>query len=111
MADATGITYRPGQQEEGTWQDTSGVYDADGNPLSLEDYADDIDGDVNNDSRGEDDDWSDDDFEDNDGLVEDQEIFNMDTGWSIENFVANAPAVAAGDYKVEPDLFMLALTI
>lgn len=105
MADATGIKYKPGQQEEEAWQDTSGVYDADGNPLSLEDYAD-VDAAVDNKSE-DDDEWSD--LDDNEGLVEDQEIFNMDTGWSIEDFVAEAPDVAAGDHKVEPYLFKLLL--
>ncbi|KAL3145816.1 hypothetical protein ABBQ38_015190 [Trebouxia sp. C0009 RCD-2024] len=95
LADATGIKYKPGQQEEEAWQDTSGVYDADGNPLSLEDYAD-VDAAVDNKSE-DDDEWSD--LDDNEGLVEDQEIFNMDTGWSIEDFVAEAPDVAAGDHK------------
>lgn len=97
LADATGTRYKPEQQEEEAWQDTSGVYDTDGNLLSIEDYADDVDSEIDN--KGDDDEWSDD-FDDNDGLVEDQEIFNLDTGWSIENFVADAPDVAADDHKV-----------
>lgn len=109
MADATGIKYKPGQQEEEAWQDTSGVYDAEGNPLSLDDYADDSDADVANNS--EDDDDGSDGFEDNEGLVEDQEIFNMDTGWSIEDFVTDdAPDVAAGDHKVESCCFAFLLS-
>lgn len=93
MADITGTEYKPRQQgeEEEAWEDTTGVYDADGNLLSVEDYDDD-------DNVGALDD--DDDFDDNEGLVEDQEIFNLDTGWSIEDFVAAAPETPVADHKV-----------
>ena len=96
LADVTGTRYKPRQQEEEAWEDTSGVYDTDGNLLSVEDYANDNDGALVNS-----DEWIDD-FDNNEGLVEDQEIFNMDTGWSIEDFVADAPAAAVADHKVHP---------
>ena len=95
MADVTGTSYKPRPQEEEAWEDTSGVYDVDGNLLSVEDYANDDDGAVDKDDT-----WIDD-FDNNEGLVEDQEIFNMDTGWSIEDFVADAPAAAVADHKVD----------
>lgn len=95
LADVTGISYKPRQQEEEAWEDTSGVYDADGNLLSIEDYANDDDGALDDDAK-----WIDD-FDNNEGLVEDQEIFNMDTGWSIEDFVAQAPDAAVADHKVD----------
>lgn len=92
MADITGTEYKPRQQEEEeAWEDTTGIYDADGNLLSLEDYAED-------DNVGALDD--DDDFDNNEGLVEDQEIYNLDTGWSIEDFVAAAPETPVADHKV-----------
>ena len=95
MADVTGTSYKPRPQEEEAFEDTSGVYDADGNLLSIEDYANDDDGALDND-----DEWIDD-FHNDEGLIEDQEIFNMDTGWSIEDFVAAAPAAAVADHKVD----------
>lgn len=94
LADVTGTSYKPQQQDEEAWEDTSGVYDSDGNLLSVEDYANDNDG-----ALGNNDEWLDD-FDNNEGLVEDQEIFNMDTGWSIEDFVADAPAAAVADLQV-----------
>ena len=72
LAGVTGVKYKPAQQQDDEWQDTTGVYDTDGNLLSLEDVL-------------EDDDW-DDDFADDSGVVEDQEIFNLDTGWSVQDF-------------------------
>ena len=95
MADVTGTSYKPRPQEEEAFEDTSGVFDADGNLLSIEDYANDDDGALDND-----DEWIDD-FHNDEGLIEDQEIFNMDTGWSIEDFVAAAPAAAVADHKVD----------
>ena len=95
LADVTGTSYKPRQQEEDAWEDTSGVYDANGKLLSIEDYADDNVGALDDDDK-----WIDD-FDNNEGLVEDQEIFNMDTGWSIEDFVAEAPDVAVADYQVD----------
>ena len=95
MADVTGTSYKPRPQEEEAFEDTSGVYDADGNLLSIEDYANDDDGALDND-----DEWIDD-FHNDEGLIEDQEIFNMDTGWSIEDFVAAVPAAAVADHKVD----------
>lgn len=74
LATVTGVKYKPGPQQEDTWEDNTGVYDTDGNQLSLEDISDDND-----------DAWVDD-FGDDTGVIEDKEIFNMDTGWSIQDF-------------------------
>ena len=97
LAEATGLKHKRKQQQDETWQDTTGVYDTDGNLLSIEDYAEDDNDDL--DHATDTDEWSDD-FDDNEGLVEDQEIFNMDTGWSIEDFVANAPEAPPLNSKV-----------
>lgn len=77
LATVTGVKYKPGPQQEDLWEDSTGVYDTDGNQLSLEDISDDDDDD--------DDAWVDD-FGDDTGVLEDKEIFNMDTGWSIQDF-------------------------
>lgn len=77
LATVTGVKYKPGPQQEDSWEDSTGVYDTDGNQLSLEDISDDDDDD--------DDAWVDD-FGDDTGVLEDKEIFNMDTGWSIQDF-------------------------
>ena len=98
LADATGAKYKPKEQQEDAWEDTTGLYDTHGNLLSFEDYADDDDGEALDDDD-DDRDWADD-FGDNEGLVEDQEIFNMDTGWAIEDFIADAPEPPALDHKV-----------
>jgi len=73
LATVTGVKYKP--QQEDTWEDSTGVYDTDGNQLSLEDMSDDDNDDA----------WVDD-FGDDTGVIEDKEIFNMDTGWSIQDF-------------------------
>jgi len=75
LATVTGVKYKPGPQQEDTWEDSTGVYDTDGNQLSLEDMSDDDNDDA----------WVDD-FGDDTGVIEDKEIFNMDTGWSIQDF-------------------------
>lgn len=75
LATVTGVKYKPGPQQEDAWEDSTGVYDTDGNQLSLEDISDDDNDDA----------WVDD-FGDDTGVIEDKEIFNMDTGWSIQDF-------------------------
>ncbi|KAL0037059.1 hypothetical protein WJX77_011070 [Trebouxia sp. C0004] len=75
LATVTGVKYKPGPQQEDIWKDSTGVYDTDGNQLSLEDMSD-----------GDNDDAGVDDFGDDTGVIEDKEIFNMDTGWSIQDF-------------------------
>ena len=98
LAAGTGTKYKPKQHEEEAWQDTSGIYDTDGNLLSLEDFVDDdVAGATGNDD--DDDEWTDN-FDDNEGLVEDKEIFNLETGWSIEDFVADAPEESSANHKV-----------
>ena len=75
LATVTGVKYKPGPQQEDSWENSTGVYDTDGNQLSPEDISDDDNGDA----------WVDD-FGDDTGVIEDKEIFNMDTGWSIQDF-------------------------
>ena len=76
LATVTGVKYKPEPQQEDSWEDSTGVYDTDGNQLSLEGISED---------DNDDDVWVDD-FEDDTGVTEDKEIFNMDTGWSIQDF-------------------------
>ena len=78
LATVTGVKYKPEQQQENDWENTTGVYDTDGNQLSVEDMTED-------DNNEDDDVWTDD-FADDAGVIEDQEIYNMDTGWSIQDF-------------------------
>ncbi len=75
LATVTGVKYKPGPQQEDSWEDSTGVYDSDGNQLLLEDISDDDNDDA----------WVDD-FGDDTGVIADKEIFNMDTGWSIQDF-------------------------
>lgn len=78
LATVTGVKYKPEPQQEDNWENTTGVYDTDGNQLSVEDMSED-------DNSEDDDVWTDD-FADDAGVIEDQEIYNMDTGWSIQDF-------------------------
>ena len=98
LSNLTGVNYNPPRRNivfDDSKVISTGTYDSSGRRVDDEDDDDGSDGDLTaeqlkalleagSDSES-DDDWSDD-FDDFKGVVKDEEIFNMNSGWSISDY-------------------------
>lgn len=101
LSKLTGVNYNPPQRNivfDDSKVISTGTYDSSGRRVDDDDDDDGSDGDLtdaqlkallepgsDSDSESDDDDWSDN-FDDLKGVVKDEEIFNLNSGWSISDY-------------------------